>query len=533
MEHDNGRFQIGPGAVSMWSVRPVRDLQVSSLYRELLEHVHGYNKRIWQSYRLLHLENPDLPTHVKQTPVAPLKAGDQIFDDVVTEYPLHAFPGSIPHSLMRSEIPIFYNGQRQYVFLYKGDGQRLYLGFTRIRGRPIVFFMTRTAFFYLLPVMPNLPAALFNGTLLDTELIYRPESSTGRRLEVFDAISLCGHLVGHYSYVMRMHLLHYHIQVWDMISKRLSVEAYSPSIPAVIHHQNGDDDDDDAAKQWMKELDIEFSYCFPSSSSSSTTSSSTTSSSTTSDWIKRQDDGHCVQLGQFHLVPKRIYSLMEVDELIYDIIPMLPDYAQEGLIGMPVEDCIMPGPCPRIKKIKTQAKLNSLDLLVGIDPAYFPPKQSQPTVRQVGLWAELPQREVNDASIKIDPKLPTNNFKDTRVILFATYVARDNDIVLVREDGTDPKKYTWDILRGKIVECQWDGKTWVPFRLRDKRKPNTWQTAVRTVENMDLTYQEIFPFLTDRANKPQLRPDQRAMQLDPEIPKRLFQNLLAMQQKTD
>lgn len=508
-EHQQGRYQLGPGGVHLWSVRPVRDLNRPSIYRDLLETVHGYYKRIPQAFRLLHLENPNLPPQVRNTFVTTTS-----IHDGGGGVPLHVFPGSIPHSLMRAEIPIFYSGIRKYVFLYKGDGQRLFLGFGRLRGRPVCFFMTRTAFFYLLPLSPHIPASFYDGTLIDAEFIHDGEN---KRLEMFDAIAICGHLVGHYNYLVRLHLLHYLTLVWQQISTITNnhqqadpshifgmYDALTPmaTVPYSPRHPEMDLEDP-----------LELPISFSSSSSSSLLKEKKTKE------VEKKEE---VMLGVFQIRPKNAYSIFELHKLLKELLPKMPAYAQEGLIAMPVEDCISPGPCPRIKKIKPSAELNTLDLCVS----------SMQSKYDIGLWAEWPEREVESCILpppfnKTPPIILP--FKDTKLILFHVYKTSGNSIQLLREDGTDPKMYTWEQLRGKIVECKFNAtsKVWTPYRLRDKRKPNTMQTAIRTVQNMDLSYDEIFPFLNDPAGPPHpLQPHQKAMQIEQGYARRLFQHLL-------
>lgn len=494
MEAGQGRWQVGPGKLHVWSVRPVRDLSVSSLYRELLEYVHSDIARIREAFRLRHLE--DLKHPSKFVSVAPDASGES--------YPLHAFSGSIPYSLMRSEIPVLYDGRRRYVYLYKGDGQRLRLYFARIRGKAIVFFMTRPGFFCLLPTIRNLPEQLFEGTKLDVELIYQPEHES-RRLEVFDAIAIRGLTTGHYNFVKRLHLYHYLVQFLRISSrdaKTTLIDSYSPlnnyEVPYSPRFPSVKSCGDNQEEQEMM-ADLGITEAFRSSTNKQQE-------------IKKEEEEEGFQLGPYRLIPKRAYSIWELHELLFEVVPRMPSYAREGLIGMPDEDPILPGACPNIKKIKIGRRLNTLDLLCG----------KLESRNEVGWWAELPARhEAKDAG-----KRTVMEWRDTRVVLFEVGRKHGDVVELVREDGTAAREYRWQDLYGKILECRMDEKDgkWTACRLRDKRKPNTLETCLRTVENMDLSYKEIFPFLDPTRPAPVLLPSQRAMQLDPTFGRRIWMN---------
>lgn len=495
MEPGQGRWQLGPGKLHVWSVKPVRDLTVSSLYKELLEYVHSDIRNIKEAYRLRHLE--DLKHTEKFVSISQEKETE--------EYPLHAFPGSIPYSLMRSEIPKLYTGAKRYVYLYKGDGQRLLLYFARIRGRPIVFFMTRPGFFCLLPSIRNLPEQLFEGTKLDVELIYQPETES-RRLEVFDNLATCGHVVGHYNFLKRLHLTHYLVQflnqkgitttskVIDSYSPLNNYEVpYSPRFPTLAIKSE--------EQEMMDELGIPQAFKEEERKQRVEKSANQLQSCSSSSFM----------LGPYCLVPKRAYSVFELHHLLFEVLPKMPHYAQEGLIGMPDEDPVMPGPCRNIVKIKIGRRLNTCDLLCGAmeDPM------------QIGWWAELPARhKIEDAG-----KRQIVAWRDTKIVLIGTGRRNGPMQQLVREDGTAPRLYKWEEVLGKIVECRMDTQgEWEPVRLRDKRKPNTLETCLRTMENMDLTYRDIFPFLDPTQPGPVLKDSQRAMQLNPDYVPRILSN---------
>lgn len=479
----DGRMEGGPGGIPMWAVRPEHDFRKASLYKELLEYVRSYTDRIPQAARFLHWEKLGISSSsiAKQN-----KDKDKDKDTI----PLHAFPGAIPHSLMRSEIDIFYNGRRSYVFLYKGDGQRLLLVFATIRGRPIAYFITRRCQIYLLPPIPNLPSNLFDGTVLDLELVQTtPSTEGGGRLEVFDVVALAGTLAGHYHYVRRMHSLYEFCAAWSAMGGQGSSagstiggqDGYSPTRPnegfpvlaTTMHH----DDDYEKYDDYTYES---FPIVVPTPRDAK-------------QGAKKEDD--VIRLGDFFLlVPKRFYTLWQLDTLIFDVIPKMPEYASEGLIAMPVEDPVMIHGTCGIKKIK-RPQYNTLDLLVGYSHGQF------------HYWVELPEREEahlrkGDTPLKLEP------FLDTHVVLFSMAAGATFNSTIVLEGQT----YQWMDLKGKVVECRAQTTCralpdavqsgWWPMRLRpDKRKPNTLQTALRTVENIDLDYDEIFPFLRDRANK--------------------------------
>lgn len=508
MEAGQGRWQLGPGKLHVWSVRPVRDLTVSSLYRDLLEYVHSDIPRIREAFRLRHLE--DVKTDGNIVQISPLVEKKE------DEYPLHAFPGSIPYSLMRADISILYDGRRRYVYLYKGDGQRLRLYFARIRGQPIVFFMTRPGFFCLLPSISNLPAQLFEGTKLDVELIYNPQTET-RRLEVFDAISIGGRLVGHYNFMKRLHLAHYLLQFLLLTAKLSTTESktvvdsysplnnyevpYSPRFPSLLQTTTTNDD---AEFEMMQDLGITNAF---------RPQQPTTREKKTEEEQQEKEKETIFGLARYGLVAKGAYSIWEMHHLLYEVIPAMPEYAQEGLIAMPDEDPVLPGPCPHIKKIKIGRRLNTLDLLCG----------QMKDEQLVSWWAELPARHrQEDAGKRL-----VKDWRDTRIVLFDAINGGGGKggVELVREDGTAGRWYKWTDLYGKIIECRMDSAgNWQPVRLRDKRKPNTLETCLRTVENMDLTYREIFRFLDPSKPGPVLEPHQRAMQLQEGYAQRIWLN---------
>lgn len=110
------------------------------------------------------------------------------------------FPGSIPVSLMRSDIKQLYDASNYYVWSWKANGVRFLLVAGTFGGHRLILLVNRARQIFLVPL--TVPAMLFDGTILDGELVRTRDG--GFVFLVYDAIMTCGVSCGEYAYLIRL-----------------------------------------------------------------------------------------------------------------------------------------------------------------------------------------------------------------------------------------------------------------------------------------------------------------------------------------
>src|SRR5688572_661799 len=175
---------------------------------------------------------PDLthPLHLKQ--VLNLDLLKHAKDQVKKWYGLDndlLFPGSIPVSLMRSDIKDnLYYGSQQYLVTYKTDGIRCLLFLTICSEQKLCFWMDRGGRYYLFPYI-SFPNSWFNGTILDCELIKcNNEDPNSFSLQIFDVITIAGKSVKQYELITRLTLVSYFMMDWMIMLYEMGTMLFHP-----------------------------------------------------------------------------------------------------------------------------------------------------------------------------------------------------------------------------------------------------------------------------------------------------------------
>lgn len=100
------------------------------------------------------------------------------------------FPGNLPVSLMRSDIPKLSNTENTYAVIEKTDGIRYLLFFTRYKSQPVATLLDRAFNCYLVVDLLCFEE-LYKGTILDVE--YLIDRKTGKHtFWIFDTIASFG-----------------------------------------------------------------------------------------------------------------------------------------------------------------------------------------------------------------------------------------------------------------------------------------------------------------------------------------------------
>lgn len=111
-------------------------------------------------------------------------------------------PVTLCRNLTRESVKTLYSPDLMYLYTYKSDGLRhlLVLCRTTVHEQPIAMLVDRSGSGVF--ILPNVdaPAELYNGTVLDGELV------TGGSFLVFDCLSVSGTLCGHLNKVHRNQL---------------------------------------------------------------------------------------------------------------------------------------------------------------------------------------------------------------------------------------------------------------------------------------------------------------------------------------
>lgn len=119
-----------------------------------------------------------------------------------------AFPGSNPVSIERVHLPTLYAPENDYYVAEKTDGVRYMLLCTRHGhgpgARKVAALMDRSQRLYLVAGGLPLPAAAFQGSLLDGEVVFNKASGKWNFL-VFDAPAVCGVPAAALPFTQRLH----------------------------------------------------------------------------------------------------------------------------------------------------------------------------------------------------------------------------------------------------------------------------------------------------------------------------------------
>ena len=131
-----------------------------------------------------------------------LKTLNQAYDVYhKTPYPF-CFRGSLPVSIMKSDIPSIYDNQQFWSVAPKTNGLRFFLLACTFYNQRLAVFMDRSLKLYLVPLA--LPQVWFQGTILDGELVSL--QTGGHAFIIFDCWQMNGVPVAQESYLNRLQI---------------------------------------------------------------------------------------------------------------------------------------------------------------------------------------------------------------------------------------------------------------------------------------------------------------------------------------
>lgn len=117
------------------------------------------------------------------------------------------FAGSLPLSIMSEDIAEIHNGNFFWVAAQKTDGLRFFLLACRFYGQEMILLISRSNQIYLFDTNNHpeirFPEGLFDGTLLDGELVFCP-TTRGFDFVAYDCLNVFGLPCGDQSYLLRL-----------------------------------------------------------------------------------------------------------------------------------------------------------------------------------------------------------------------------------------------------------------------------------------------------------------------------------------
>lgn len=359
----------------------------------------------------------------------------------------NTFPGSVPQSLMRSDIPKLYDGAYFFVWAPKTNGLRFFATFCHFGNEPWLALINRSQQIFFIPNV-TAPDVMFDGTLFDGELV--PTKSGGFRYVAYECAMSCGVPCSEYNYLVRLQIASINIECWQATHRR-------PSHDSLMSDGKFESMTLDEATQahWKGVMQ----------------ESKGISSAKQFGNVARCDLQWSV---------KRVYSPDRFYEMLTLDLPTL-DHDTDGFIPTAVEPPIQIGQTSTIFKVK-RATDHTIDFLAIV----------------------LPNPNDIDAPVLVD-LVAVNNRGVSQMeagVLWDTIQIAKNDLPGIAQRlgylGPDPLKNIDKWLHGKIVECRYNAerKTWDPEIIRhDKSTPNKISTAEKTWKNIteSLRLQDIFP----------------------------------------
>jgi hypothetical protein len=116
---------------------------------------------------------------------------------------IYKFPGSLAANLVRNDLKLL-EKTNAYRLLVKSDGVRGLIFLTKYENSPQAIFLNRAMQFYSIQVkMKTSGKDLFNGTILDGELVYNTDKLQ-YEYQIFDCIAFKGEDVKGKNYIERM-----------------------------------------------------------------------------------------------------------------------------------------------------------------------------------------------------------------------------------------------------------------------------------------------------------------------------------------
>lgn len=113
------------------------------------------------------------------------------------------FPGSVPVSLMQEDIPKLYDGAYYFVWAPKTNGLRFFAIACTFGHCQWVVLVNRAQQKFVVPNV-SLPSAVYDGTLLDGELV--PTRDGSYAFIAYDCAMTCGNPCAEYNYLVRLQL---------------------------------------------------------------------------------------------------------------------------------------------------------------------------------------------------------------------------------------------------------------------------------------------------------------------------------------
>jgi hypothetical protein len=127
------------------------------------------------------------------------------------------FPGSVPVSMMRSDIKKLYDGAYFFVWAPKTNGLRFFAVFCHLGGYPWVLLVNRAQDIFVLPGIVA-PDVMFDGTVLDGELV--PTNNGSFAFVAYDCASSCGVPCSEYNYLVRLQIAGLLADSWNTANGR-------------------------------------------------------------------------------------------------------------------------------------------------------------------------------------------------------------------------------------------------------------------------------------------------------------------------
>lgn len=117
--------------------------------------------------------------------------------------PVSPFPGSLPQSILKSDIPTIYNAHCFYTIAPKTNGIRFLLVACSFFNQKMLLLVDRAQHVYLLKC--KCPDIIFDGTILDGELVLLEKGPHKNEycFLVYDSIMVCGVPCSEYNYLIR------------------------------------------------------------------------------------------------------------------------------------------------------------------------------------------------------------------------------------------------------------------------------------------------------------------------------------------
>ena len=369
----------------------------------------------------------------------------------------NTFPGSIPQSLMESDIPKIWDSAYFFAYAPKTNGLRFFAVGCHFGHSPWIALINRSQQIFLLPGIVA-PDVLFDGTVFDGELV---TTKTGKfAYIVYESAMTCGVPCSEYNYLVRLQTASLLVEAWNLQLGRRSFSS-SPVLVADEKHPLQKLVMPPAGQEaWIKT----FQESKLTTSAAAAAASAASAATCDLDWRV-----------------KRVFS----DERFYEMVTMeIPalDHDTDGYIITAVEPPIQIGQTSTIFKIKrsTDHTLDFLAIVLNRDEEHATDS----------LYVDLVA--LNNRGVS---QLEAGILWDTLQIPWSQIPA------LAKRLGYKGTNYLADVdtwLHGKIVECRYSHHTrkWEPEGLRlDKNTPNKVATADKTWRNVveNLSLLQIFP----------------------------------------